>query len=59
VTVVGETESSEFHRQTTVIAEAWAPHGIPIDHLVVPGADHFTVIAPYSDEASALVEACL
>src|SRR5690606_34309133 len=59
VTVVGEAESDEFHRQNTLIAEAWAPHGIAVDHHVVAGANHFTVIAPYADETSALVEACL
>lgn len=58
-TVVGEIESSEFHRQNVVLAEAWGPLGIPIDHLVVAGANHFTVIAPLADETSALVEACL
>ena len=59
VTVVGEAESSEFHRQNSVIAEAWGPKGIAIEHQVVAGANHFTVIAPYADMASPLVEACL
>lgn len=59
VTVVGENESSEFHRQCAVIADEWQPHGVEITHQIVPGANHFTVLAPYSNPDSDLVNACI
>ena len=59
VTAVGEFESSEFHRQSAVIADAWKPHGIAVGHMIVQGANHFTVLDPYADGNSPLVSACL
>ncbi len=48
--VVGGEESGEFLRQSRDMAAAWGG-----TCMVVPGADHFTVIAPLADPASALV----
>ena len=48
--VAGGAESGEFIRQSRDMAEAW---GGSCEFL--PGADHFTVIAPLSDPASPLV----
>ncbi|PZW42174.1 arylformamidase [Humitalea rosea] len=48
--VVGGAESSEFLRQTREFAAAW--HG---SWEAIPGADHFTVTAPFSDPAHPLV----
>ena len=48
--VVGGEESSEFLRQSRDMAAAWAA-----GYEAVPGADHFTVIAPLSDPHSSLV----
>lgn len=48
--VVGGAESGEFIRQSRDMAMAW---GGGFDAL--PGADHFTVIAPLADPASGLV----
>jgi arylformamidase len=45
--VVGGAESSEFLRQGREMAAAWAG-----GFEAVPGADHFTVIAPLADPAS-------
>lgn len=59
VTAVGEKESSEFHRQCAVIADAWSTHGINITHQIVPGTNHFTVLSPYVNPDSELVRACL
>ncbi|PWS34595.1 alpha/beta hydrolase [Falsiroseomonas bella] len=49
--VVGGAESSEFIRQSRDMAEAWGG-----GFNALPGADHFTVIAPLADPASSLVE---
>ncbi len=59
LTAVGEFESSEFHRQSAVIADAWKPHGIDVEHMIMPDTNHFTVLDPYADKDSALVSACL
>ena len=48
--VVGGAESGEFIRQSRDMAAAWAG-----DFATVPGADHFTVLAPLSAPASELV----
>jgi arylformamidase len=48
--VVGAAESGEFIRQSRDMAAAWGG-----GFESVPGADHFTVIAPLADPASPLV----
>lgn len=52
--VAGGDEGSEYTRQSRAIAEAW--HGT---WESVPGANHFTVIAPLTDPASPLVATAL
>jgi arylformamidase len=47
--VVGGAESAEFLRQTRDMAEAWGG-----GWEALPGANHFTVLAPLSDPASSL-----
>ena len=47
--VVGGAESAEFLRQTRDFAAAWGGTA-----EALPGADHFTVIAPLADPESAL-----
>ncbi len=53
--VVGEAESSEYHRQSDSVAAAWGAHGVATSYQIVPGANHFTVIAPLADPDSAMV----
>jgi arylformamidase len=48
--LVGGAESAEFIRQTSDMAEAWGG-----SWEALPGADHFTVIAPFADPASPIV----
>ena len=48
--VVGGAESGEFLRQTRDFAAAWGG-----SEEAMPGANHFTVLEPLSDPASALV----
>lgn len=52
--VVGAEESGEYHRQTRMLAEAWAAMGVETKIMVMPGANHFTVIAPFADPNSVL-----
>lgn len=50
--VVGGDESSEFIRQSKIIAEDWAKKGAATRFEMVPGANHFTVVEPLADPAS-------
>ncbi len=52
--VVGGAESSEYHRQTRALVDAWRPMGVEVKEIVVEGANHFTVIAPFAEAGSAL-----
>lgn len=52
--VVGGEESSEYFRQSWSIVEAWGT-AIPTRYDTVPGANHFTAIAPLADPHSAMV----
>jgi arylformamidase len=45
VIVVGGEESSEFLRQTRGLAVAWMASGVECSELIVPGTNHFTVLA--------------
>lgn len=51
---VGEAEGEEYLRQTKGITAAWGGTS-----GVLPGANHFTAIAPLADPSSLLVEAVL
>jgi arylformamidase len=53
--VVGELESSEFLRQSRVIAEAWAKGGAETRYEAIAGTNHFTVIDALTDPQSAMV----
>ena len=52
--VVGGAESSEFLRQSRTIAEAWRQGMAETRYEEVPGANHFTVVDPLTDPASAM-----
>ncbi|WP_398482032.1 alpha/beta hydrolase [Tardiphaga sp.] len=52
--VVGGEESSEYFRQSRSIVDAWG-QAIPTRYGTVPGANHFTAIAPLADPESAMV----
>jgi arylformamidase len=53
--VVGGLESSEFLRQSRVIAEAWGKAGADTRYEAIAGTNHFTVIDALSDPQSAMV----
>ncbi len=56
--VVGGAESSEFLRQSQIIVDAWRPKGVEVRYEEMPGANHFTVLDPLSDPASAMTQRC-
>ena len=53
--VVGGLESSEFLRQSRVIADAWAKGGAETRYEAIAGTNHFTVIDALTDPESAMV----
>ena len=53
--VVGGNESAEYFRQSRTLVEQWGKAGIPTRFGTVPGANHFTAIAPLADPASPMV----
>jgi arylformamidase len=54
--VVGAAESSEFLRQSRAVADDWRQRGVETRYEAVPGANHFTVLDPLSDPASAMTQ---
>ena len=52
--VVGGAESSEFLRQSRTVAEAWRQGMAETRYEELPGANHFTVVDPLADPASAM-----
>jgi len=52
--VVGGLESSEFKRQSQIIAQAWRQAGAQTRYEEIAGANHFTVIEPLADPQSAI-----
>lgn len=53
--VVGAQESSEFLRQSKIIADAWRERGAKTRYEEIAGANHFTVVDPLTDPDSAMV----
>jgi len=54
--VVGALESSEFLRQSGIIAEAWRQGMVDTRYEELPGANHFTVIDLLTDPNSAMTK---
>jgi arylformamidase len=53
--VVGENESAEFFRQSRTIVDLWGNANVATRFGTVPGANHFTAIAPLADPDSPMV----
>jgi arylformamidase len=53
--VVGENESAEFLRQSRTIVDRWGKAGLATQFGTIPGANHFTAIAPLTDPNSPMV----
>lgn len=54
--VVGGEESGEYLRQSRTIVESWGAAGVATRYEDIPGANHFTVIAPLADPASPMTK---
>jgi arylformamidase len=50
--VVGALESSEFLRQSRIIAESWGKAGVATRYEAVPQTNHFTVLDALTDAQS-------
>jgi arylformamidase len=57
--VVGGDESAEYHRQSRTIVDAWSRARIETRFAEVPGANHFTAIAPLADPNSPMTRRLL
>jgi arylformamidase len=53
--VVGGLESSEFLRQSRVVAETWGNAGARTRYEAIAGTNHFTVLEALTDPQSAMV----
>ena len=53
--MVGGDESAEYFRQSRTIVECWSAAGIATKFGALPGANHFTAIAPLADPNSPMV----
>jgi len=53
--VVGGNESAEYFRQSQAIVDLWGDAGVATRFGTVPGANHFTAIAPLADPDSPMV----
>jgi arylformamidase len=53
--VVGSLESNEFLRQSRAIADTWGRAGVATRYEEIAGANHFDVLDPLTDPASAMV----
>jgi arylformamidase len=50
--LVGAEESPEFLRQSRMMADHWAAHGVETRYETLPGLNHFTVLDPLFDAGS-------
>ena len=53
--LVGADESPEFLRQSRMMADRWAAHGVETRYEALPGLNHFTVLDPLFDVESRMV----
>lgn len=54
--VVGALESSEFLRQSKLIADGWRSRGVETRYQEIAGTNHFTVVDALSDANSAMTK---
>jgi len=57
VLAVGGKESSEFRRQSKLLADAWKPQ--VREHLVLPDLNHFSVVDAFAERGNPLYEGTL
>ena len=54
--VVGGLESSEFLRQSHVLADTWAARGATTRYEAIAGVNHFTIVDALPDASSTMVD---
>jgi arylformamidase len=54
--VVGALESSEFLRQSKIVADGWREKGVETRYEAIAGLNHFTVCDPMTDPNSAMTK---
>lgn len=54
VAAAGGDESQEFIRQSLAITAAWSKAGVKAECVVVPGANHFTIVEELANPESAM-----
>lgn len=59
VAAVGGAESQEFLRQSLDLVAAWSAAGVKAECVVVPNADHFTVVDELNRPQSAMIQRIL
>jgi arylformamidase len=57
VVAAGGNESSEFQRQSRILADAWSPQSKPA--LILTGHDHFSIVDSFAERGQPLYEATL
>ncbi len=55
VAAVGGDESQEFIRQSLDVADVWSKAGCKAECVVVPGANHFTIVDELANAESAMI----
>ena len=55
IIAVGDEETAEFHRQASEFAAAMASQGVRAELIVVPSANHYTVVRQLATRGSALL----
>ncbi len=55
IVAVGAEETEEFLRQSEAYAVAWRGQGLPVQHRVVPGCHHFSILEELANPASPLL----
>ena len=56
VAAVGGAESEEFVRQSLDIAARWSAEGVKAECVIIPGANHFTILDELARGESAMLE---
>ena len=56
VAAVGGAESQEFVRQSLDIAARWSVAGVKAECVIVPGANHFTIVDELARADSAMLQ---
>ena len=59
VLAVGGEEGNEFNRQSQAMADAWEKQGMPMEMMILPGKNHFSVLNALTDPADVLLPRAL